>query len=93
MAVLIMELTALLGQGDIAKDFVRQVRHDLRGPLTSMRGAVDLLLTGRLGPLEEKQTKVLGLVEKATRQMTAIVSGSPDPAAGGTGDPTGRAGG
>jgi signal transduction histidine kinase len=75
-AVLIQELTGLVAQGDMAKEFVRQVRHDLRGPLTSMRGAVDLLLTGRLGPLEEKQKNLLHLVEKATRQMTAMVSGS-----------------
>jgi nitrogen-specific signal transduction histidine kinase len=89
-AVLILELTGVVSQGDIAKEFVRQVRHDLRGPLTSMRGAVDLLLTGRLGPLEEKQKRILALVEKATHQMTAIVSGRPDVAGGDRGE---RAGG
>jgi len=80
LVVLIQELTRIVTQGDIAKEFVRQVRHDLRGPLTSMRGAVDLLLTGRLGPLEEKQKKLLGLVEKATHQMSAMISGAGAPA-------------
>ena len=93
MAVLIMDLTEAVAQGDMAKEFVRQVRHDLRSPLTSMRGAVDLLLTGRLGPLDEKQKKLLVLAEKATHQMTAIVSGGAAPAVTGTGQEGGQGGG
>jgi signal transduction histidine kinase len=92
-AVLIQELTDLVAQGDLAREFVRQVRHDLRGPLTSMRGAVDLLLTGRVGSLDEKQKRLLGLVEKATHRMTEIVSGSPDAAAQGKGARSGGSGG
>lgn len=80
MAVLIMDLTEVVAQGDMAKEFVRQVRHDLRSPLTSMRGAVDLLLSERLGTLDEKQKKLVVLVEKATHSMTAIVSGGTAPA-------------
>ena len=93
MAVLIMDLTEAVAQGDMAKEFVRQVRHDLRSPLTSMRGAVDLLLTGRLGPLDEKQKKLLVLAEKATHQMTAIVSGGAAPAVTGAGQEGGQVGG
>ena len=94
-AVLVMDLTSAVAQGDMVKEFVRQIRHDQRGPLTSMRGAVDLLMTGRLGPLEEKQKQLLGLVEKATHQMTGIVSGEPGTAAAvsGMGQGTPRDGG
>jgi signal transduction histidine kinase len=92
-AVLIMDITGVVAQGDISREFVRQVRHDLRGPLTSMRGAVDLLLSGRVGSLDEKQKKLLGLVEKATHQMTDIVSGSQAPAARGEGRESGEGGG
>ena len=93
MAVLIMDLTELVAQGDMAREFVRQVRHDLRSPLTSMRGAVDLLLSGRLGTLDEKQKKLVVLVEKATHSMTAIVSGGPPTAVTGTGQEGGQGGG
>lgn len=93
MAVLIMDLTDLVAQGDMAREFVRQVRHDLRSPLTSMRGAVDLLLSERLGTLDEKQKKLVVLVEKATHSMTAIVSGGPAPAVSGTGREGGQGGG
>ena len=93
MAVLILDLTEVVAQGDMAKEFVRQVRHDLRSPLTSMRGAVDLLLTERLGPLDEKQKKLLVLVEKATHNMTAIVSGNTAPAVTGGVQEGGQVGG
>ena len=93
MAVLIMDLTDLVAQGDMAREFVRQVRHDLRSPLTSMRGAVDLLLSERLGTLDEKQKKLVVLVEKATHSMTAIVSGVQTQAVTGTGQEGGQGGG
>jgi signal transduction histidine kinase len=92
-AVLVMDLTSAVAQGDMVKEFVRQIRHDLRGPLTSMRGAVDLLMTERLGPLDEKQKKLLNLVEKATHQMTGIVSGGAAVAVSGMGQGTARDGG
>ena len=93
MAVLLLDLTEVVAQGDMAKEFVRQVRHDLRSPLTSVRGAVDLLLSERLGTLDEKQKKLVVLVEKATHSMTAIVSGGPAPAVTGTGQEGGQGGG
>ena len=93
MAVVLMDLTEVVAQGDIAKEFVRQVRHDLRSPLTSMRGAVDLLLSGRLGVLDEKQKKLVVLVEKATHQMTDIVAGGPAPAVSGAARKAGQGGG
>jgi two-component system, NtrC family, sensor histidine kinase KinB len=93
MAVLLMDLTDVVAQGDMAKEFVRQVRHDLRSPLTSVRGAVDLLLSERLGTLDEKQKKLVVLVEKAAHSMTAIVSGGPAQAVSGTGQEGGQGGG
>ncbi len=85
LVVLISDLTASVAQGDMVREFVRQVRHDLRGPLTSVRGAADLLRTERLGPLDDRQRKLLDLVGKAVTQMTSIVSGeTASPAVTGT---------
>jgi signal transduction histidine kinase len=86
-AALVVDLTATVMHEDIAKEFVRQVRHDLRGPLTSVRGAAELLLTERLGRLEEKQRKIVQLVEKAARQMTSQLSGQAAPAIAGAKGP------
>ena len=77
MAALVMDLTEALGESDLAGDFVRQVRHDLRGPLTSLRGAVDLLRTERVGRLEERQKKLIHLMDKSVQQMTDMLSGAP----------------
>jgi len=76
MIVVVTDFTEIIQQGHVGEDFVSQVRHDLRGPLTSMRGAVDLLRTQRLGRLDERQTRLLDLMDKASQQMLGIVSGT-----------------
>jgi signal transduction histidine kinase len=43
-------------------EFVAVVAHDLRTPLTAIRGYVDLLLGGDAGELTETQTRFLGIV-------------------------------
>ena len=83
MVAVVIDFTAIIQQGHVGEDFVRQVRHDLRGPLTSMRGAVDLLRTERLGRLDERQTRLLDLMDKASQQMLGIVSGTPADASAG----------
>ncbi|MCI0656055.1 MAG: hypothetical protein L0170_03175, partial [Acidobacteria bacterium] len=77
MLAVVTDLTKILRQGDLAGDFVRQVRHDLRGPLTSLRGAVDLLRSGRVGSLEEHQRKLLDLMDRAVQQMADMLSAAP----------------
>ena len=78
MAALVVDLTEALRESDLAGDFLGQVRHDLRGPLTSLRGAVDLLRTERVGRLQEQQKKLLNLMEKSVQLMTDMISGAPD---------------
>jgi signal transduction histidine kinase len=52
---------------------IRQLGHDLRTPLTSVSGAVELLQSGRLGGLEEGQKKVLGLLQKGAEGMLRLI--------------------
>jgi signal transduction histidine kinase len=52
---------------------IRQLGHDLRTPLTSISGAVELLQSGRLGGLQEGQIKVVGLMQKGADALLKII--------------------
>jgi len=52
---------------------IRQLGHDLRTPLTSISGAVELLQSGRLGGLQPQQEKVLGLMDKGVAGMVRLI--------------------
>ena len=54
--------------------FVAHVTHDLRTPLTSLLGASDLLLSGRLGQPDEKHAKLLGIINEATQRMADLIN-------------------
>jgi len=58
---------------------IRQLGHDLRTPLTSISGAVELLQSGRLGGLQPQQEKVLGLMEKGVAGMVRLIDESTAP--------------
>jgi len=77
MLAVVTDLTEILRLSDLEGEVIRQVRHDLRGPLTSLRGAVDLLRSERVGTLEERQRKLMDLMDRAAQQMTDMLSGEP----------------
>ena len=52
---------------------IRQLGHDLRTPLTSISGAVELLQSGRLGGLAPAQERVLGLMQKGVDAMVRLI--------------------
>lgn len=70
----LMDLSELVARGDLIADVLRQVRHDLRGPLTSLLGAIELMQTERVGRLEERQRRLLQIMEKAAQNMSAMVT-------------------
>lgn len=56
------------------QQFVSHVTHDLRTPLTSIMGASDLLLSGRVGPIEERHARLLKIVGDGTQRMASLLS-------------------
>jgi signal transduction histidine kinase len=52
---------------------IRQLGHDLRTPLTSISGAVELMQSGRLGPIQPQQERVLGMMEKGVEAMVRLI--------------------
>ncbi len=61
-------------------EFVSFVAHELKNPMTSIRGYTDLLKSGAAGPLNEMQDQFLGTVRSNVDRMTRLVSDLADAA-------------
>jgi signal transduction histidine kinase len=60
---------------DLAKsEFVSFVSHELKTPMTSIRGYTDLLLGGAVGPINEAQDNFLSTVRANVNRMATLVS-------------------
>lgn len=54
--------------------FVSVVTHELRLPLTSIKGYTDLIAKGIVGPVTDQQKNFLGVVRANVERMTALIS-------------------
>jgi signal transduction histidine kinase len=55
-------------------EFVSFVEHELRNPLTSVKGYIELLLTGSVGQINEMQANFLSTIRANVERMSALVS-------------------
>jgi signal transduction histidine kinase len=63
-----------LGELDQMKqDFVSNVTHELRSPLTSIRGYLDLLLQGTAGQLSELQSDYLSVIKNSAVRLSRFI--------------------
>lgn len=72
--VLLQDITAPLTESPALQRIFSQVNHDLRSPLTSIAGAAELLLSGRVGSIEGVQRRLVTIVEEGTQKMSAILT-------------------
>ncbi len=55
-------------------EFISIVSHELRTPLTSMRGALGLLSTGKLGDLSAKGYQMVDIALRNTERLTRLIN-------------------
>src|SRR5213593_308422 len=68
-------MASQLRQAEEAKrEFFTTVSHELRSPLTSIRGAVDLLHAGNPGPLTEKQVRLTECIGHSSERLLSLAN-------------------
>ena len=55
-------------------EFISVVSHQLRAPLSNLKWAIELLMSGRLGKIEEKQTGYFKILKENAERMEKLVS-------------------
>jgi len=55
-------------------DFLQSLTHDLRSPMTAVRGYLQVLSEEMAGPVNEEQKKMLHIMENASTKLLHIVS-------------------
>ncbi len=69
------QLYAAVEEANRAKsDFVSMVSHELKTPMTAIRGYTDLLLAGAVGPVNDAQTNFLNTIRFNIERMQVLVS-------------------
>jgi len=59
--------------GRTKSDFVSRISHELRSPLTSVIGYVELLIDGAPGPPNDDQSRMLGIIDRNSRRLLALI--------------------
>jgi two-component system, sensor histidine kinase and response regulator len=57
----------------VRDDLMKMIVHDLKSPLTSVIGAMEMLIDGDFGPLSENQRQALGDTEKRAQDLLALI--------------------
>jgi signal transduction histidine kinase len=69
------QLFSQVQAADVAKsDFISFVSHELKTPMTSIRGYTDLLVGGAVGSINEAQMNFLGTIRSNVTRMATLVS-------------------
>jgi signal transduction histidine kinase len=59
---------------DAKSEFVSLVAHELRVPMTSIKGYADLIISGVAGPLNEQQAQFLEVIRRNLVRMSGLIS-------------------
>ena len=75
IAIANAQLYGEVQRANLAKsDFVSFVAHELKNPMTSIKGYTELLAAGSVGQINEMQTNFLGTIRANVERMSALVS-------------------
>jgi PAS domain S-box-containing protein len=72
--ILLNDISDRLAQEQVKADFVSMVSHELRSPLTSIKGSMGLLLSGAAGPLPDKARNLLDISHRNADRLVLIIN-------------------
>jgi len=72
--VQIRNITAEKELDQLKDDFLQSLTHDLRSPMTAVRGYLQVLGEEMAGPLNDEQKKMIHIMENASTKLLHIVS-------------------
>ncbi|MFC1629705.1 sensor histidine kinase [Patescibacteria group bacterium] len=76
MAFFIIQSFERLAEASRMKtEFISIVSHQLRAPLSNLKWAIEFLMSGRLGKIEEKQTEYFRILKENSGRMEELISG------------------
>jgi signal transduction histidine kinase len=55
-------------------EFLSTVSHELKTPLTTIKGFVSVILSGEVGPLNEQQSNFLNVADQSINRLTHLIS-------------------
>ncbi len=72
--IVIRNITAEKELDQLKDDFLQSLTHDLRSPMTAVRGYLQVLGEEMAGPLNDEQKKMIRIMENASTKLLHIVS-------------------
>ena len=72
--VVFHDVTSVKEADRLKSEFVMQVSHDLRTPLTSIKGSIDNLRDSIAGPLSAKQVQYLDRMSKSSDELVRLIN-------------------
>lgn len=74
IVILIRNVTAEKELDQLKDDFLQSLTHDLRSPMTAIRGYLQVLSEEMAGPITPEQKRMLHIMENASTKLLHIVS-------------------
>lgn len=72
--LLLRDVTAELAQQKAKEDFISTVSHELRSPLTAIKGSMGLLLSNRSGDLPSPARRLLEIAHRNADRLTLLIN-------------------
>mgnify|MGYP005836315273 CR=1 FL=1 len=73
MAVIAWSAERIAAANAARVEFVSSVAHELRTPMTAIKGYTDMLITGMAGPLSEAQTRFLRIIKGNADRLGTLI--------------------
>lgn len=72
--ITLTDLTETLAQERTKSEFISMVSHELRSPLTSIKGSMGLLLSNAAGEMPEKAVQLLEIAHRSADRLVLIIN-------------------